>query len=198
MAFRKLTESETAALAANGCSAADWSAIDVAEGFSPDRVRQVAFSGTCRLGRFEKVFELPGGVRRPAGVYQATLHNMSVGDDALIANVRGYLANYDVGPDAVVVNVDRVYVDGPTAFGNGVEVAVLNETGGREVKIHEGLTAHEAYLEAIYRHRPVLVERLKGFADGFARARTADRGEIGDRGPTECGTPHEATSGMSS
>ena len=179
MAFRKLTESETAALAANGCSAADWSAIDVAEGFSPDRVRQVAFSGTCRLGRFEKVFELPGGVRRPAGVYQATLHNMSVGDDALIANVRGYLANYDVGPDAVVVNVDRVYVDGPTAFGNGVEVAVLNETGGREVKIHEGLTAHEAYLEAIYRHRPVLVERLKGFADGFARARTADRGEIG-------------------
>ena len=179
MEYRRLTETEIAALTANGCRAEDWSRLGVAEGFSPDRVRDVAFSGTCRLGRFTRDFALPGGVRKPAGVYRATLHDTTVGDEARIADVRGYIANYDIGEGALVVNVDRIYVDGPTAFGNGVEVAVLNETGGREVRMHEGLTAHEAYLEAIYRHRPRLVAKLKGFAEGVARARTSDRGLIG-------------------
>ena len=179
MEYRRLTETEIAALTANGCRAEDWSRLGVAEGFAPDRVRDVAFSGTCRLGRFTRDFALPGGVRKPAGVYRATLHDTTVGDEARIADVRGYIANYDIGEGALVVNVDRIYVDGPTAFGNGVEVAVLNETGGREVRMHEGLTAHEAYLEAIYRHRPRLVAKLKGFAEGVARARTSDRGLIG-------------------
>ena len=179
MIYRKLTEAEIAALEANGCRADDWSALDVADGFSPARVQDVAFSGACRLGRFEKDFAFAGGVRQPAGLYRATLHDVTVGDDVRIANVRSYLANYDIGPGALIANVDAIYVDGPSAFGNGVEVAVLNETGGREVKIHEGLTAHEAYLEAIYRHRPRLVEKLKGFADEIVRARTSARGTIG-------------------
>ena len=179
MSFRKLTESEISALKSNGCSAEDWAAVEVAEGFTADRVRDVSFSGVCRLGRFAKNFSFPGGVKKPAGLYQATLHNVTVGDDARIANVRSYLANYDIGAGALVMNVDKIYVDGPTAFGNGVEVSVLNETGGREVKIHEGLTAHEAYLEAIYRHRPALVAKLKGFADRFAASATSDRGTIG-------------------
>ncbi|MBQ1344878.1 MAG: DUF4954 family protein, partial [Kiritimatiellae bacterium] len=125
MEYRRLTETEIAALTANGCRAEDWSRLGVAEGFSPDRVRDVAFSGDCRLGRFTKDFALPGGVRKPAGVYRATLHDTTVGDEARIADVRGYIANYDIGEGALVVNVDRIYVDGPTAFGNGVEVAVL-------------------------------------------------------------------------
>ena len=39
------------------------------------------------------------------------------------------------------------------SFGNGTEVAVLNETGGRSVKIWDRLSAHEAYIIALYRHR---------------------------------------------
>ena len=58
-------------------------------------------------------------------------------------------------------------------------MSVLNETGGREVTIHDGLTAQEAYLEAMYRHRPALVARLKDFAKARAKERTSSRGTIG-------------------
>ena len=179
MSFRKLSASEIARMESVGCTAEDWALVEVADGFDAARVVDTAFSGRCRLGRFSKTFSFPGGVTKPSGVYNATLHNVTVGDDARVANVRSYIANYDIGPGAHVGNVDKIYVDGRSAFGNGVEVAVLNETGGREVAIHEGLTAHEAYLEAMYRHRPALVERLKGFARAFAEAASSDRGSIG-------------------
>ena len=160
MDYRRLTESEIARLVSAGCSAEDWGAIEVADGFDASRVAGTTFSGRCRLGRFAGEFKFPGGVRKPSGIYNATLHNVSVGDDARVANVRSYIANYDIGAGAHVGNVDKIYVEGRSSFGNGVEVAVLNETGGREVTIHEGLTAHEAYLEAMYRHRPALIEKL--------------------------------------
>ena len=177
--FRPVTPEEVAALESNGCTAEDWSRVLAKDGFDPSRVHDAAFSGTCRIGRFTRHFDLPGGVRKPAGIYRATLHNVTVGDDARLYNIRSYIANYDVGDGAHIGNVDKIYVDGDTSFGNGVEVSVLNETGGREVTIHDGLTAQEAYLEAMYRHRPALVARLKDFAKARAKERTASRGTIG-------------------
>ncbi len=179
MAYRQLTAHEIAALEAQGCSAEDWRAVEVAPDFDAATVRDTAFSGTCRLGAFRKTFTLPGGVRKPAGVYRATLHNVTVGDDCRISNVRSYIANYDVGAGALIGNVDKIYVEGETGFGNGVEVSVLNETGGREVTIHTALTAHEAYLEAMYRHRPQLVAALKRFAQAQTAAARSSRGMIG-------------------
>ena len=178
--YRALGGDEIAALEANGCEAEDWSRVLVAEGFDASRVRDASFSGDCRLGRFSKKFALPGGVVKPSGIFRATLHSVTVGDDVRLANVRSYIANYDIGAGAHIGNVDKIYVDGDTSFGNGVEVAVLNEVGGREVTIHDRLTAHEAYIEAMYRHRPVLVERLKGFARKRAAERRSSRGFIGE------------------
>ena len=174
-----------AALEANGCTAEDWSTVEVAAGFDPATVRNTHFSGVCRLGVFSKRFELPGGVTKPSGIYRATLHNVTVGNNARLSNIRSYIANYDIGEDAHIGNVDKIYVDGPTAFGNGVEVSVLNETGGREVTIHDALTAQEAYLEAIYRHRPRLIANLKRFAAQRAEERRSARGRIG-KGASIC------------
>lgn len=177
--FRPLSAGEIRVLADNGCTAEDWGAVTVAPGFDAATVRDTAFSGTCRLGAFRKTFVLPGGVRKPAGVYRATLHNVTVGDDCRLSNVRSYIANYDIGAGALIGNVDKIYVEGESSFGNGVEVSVMNETGGREVTIHAALTAHEAYLEAMYRHRPKLVAALKRFAQAKTDAARSSRGTIG-------------------
>ncbi|MGN0846301.1 MAG: DUF4954 family protein [Kiritimatiellia bacterium] len=167
------------ALEANGCTAENWSNVSFAEGFDPATVRDAHFSGVCRIGVFNRRFELPGGVSKPAGIYRATLHNVTVGDNARLSNIRSYIANYDIGAGAHIGNVDKIYVDGETSFGNGVEVSVLNETGGREVAIHDRLTAQEAYLEAMYRHRPKLIRNLKAFAARCAEERRGTRGVIG-------------------
>ncbi len=177
--FRRLNPAEISLLERNGCSSEDWNKLEVTDGFDAARVHDVVFSGVCRIGAFRRSYEFPGGVSRPSGIYHATLHNVTVGDDCRLSNIRSYIANYDIGAGTHIGNVDKIYVDGESCFGNGVEVSVLNETGGREVTIHTRLTAHEAYLEAMYRHRPKLVAALKRFAKERADAVRSSRGHIG-------------------
>ena len=115
----------------NGCNCTDWDQVSVKEGFDPRHVKDSRFSGTINLGIFEKEFTLPGGLKKHAGVNRAVLHNCSIGDNVVIENVQNYIANYTIGDNCFIQNVDVILVDGMTTFGNGVQVNVLNETGGR-------------------------------------------------------------------
>ena len=178
--MRALTEAEITRLEAQGCTAEDWSLIRIADEQSLKYIRHSRFSGEITIGSFQKSFEMPGGIHKHTGIFNATLHNVTIGDDCCIENIKNYIANYDIANDCFIENVDIILCDGPSSFGNGVEVAVLNETGGREVTIHDGLTAHEAYLEAFYRHRPDLIAALKRFAAKRVEQRTSDRGTIGE------------------
>ncbi|HCP57545.1 MAG TPA: DUF4954 domain-containing protein, partial [Alistipes obesi] len=72
--------------------------------------------------------------------------------------------NYDIGARTLVEEVVRLECRGESAFGNGTEVAVMNENGGRTVRIYSGLTAQIAYMAAVYRHRPALVAALDRMA----------------------------------
>ena len=177
--FRFLTDAEIDFLRANSCIADDWSRVWVKDGFNPKRVFQCRFSGIVRLGNFEGTFTLPGGIVKKAGVRYATLHNVTVGDDSCIENIHNYIANYEIGHHTYIKNVSLIYMDGPSSFGNGVEVSVLNETGGREVPIHERLSAHEAYIMTLYRHRPQLISAMKSIAEDWKRSRTSSAGSIG-------------------
>ena len=105
MEYRKLTNEEIAALKEQMCIAEDWSTIEVTSGFSTEYVRYARFSGTVRIGAFNKVFELAGGIRKHSGLYDVTLHNVTVGDDCCIENVKNYIANYEIGRNAPVDSV---------------------------------------------------------------------------------------------
>ncbi len=180
MNYRQLTNDEIARLQAQSCLADDWERVSVAEGFTTDYVHHTRFSGDVRLGVFEGEFTLPGGIKKHSALRHVTLHNVTVGNNCCIENIQNYIANYEIGDDTFIENVDRILVEGTSTFGNGVEVAVLNETGGREVAINDKLSAHIAYIMALYRHRPVLTARLKEITDFYARKHASDRGRIGD------------------
>ena len=177
--MRKLTPQEIHQLEAQGCTCDEWQRISIDDAASLKYIRHARFSGDISIGRFSKSFDMPGGMHKHTGIFHATLHNVTIGNDCCIENIKNYIANYDIADDCFIENVDIILCDGPTAFGNGVEVAVLNETGGREVTIHDGLTAHEAYIETFYRHRPELIARIKAFAARRTAERTAERGTIG-------------------
>ena len=176
--YRRLTADEISVLESQMCSAADWNDVEVSEGFLPEYVWTTRFSGRVKLGKFTRVFEMPGGIRKHSGVYHTTLHNVSVGDDCYIENVKNYIANYDIGHDSFIENVDIILTDGRSSFGNGVEVSVLNETGGREVMIHDRLSAHQAYFMALYRHRPELVSALKKVVSDYVESVSSETGTI--------------------
>ena len=179
MNHRPLTTEEIELLESRGCKAEDWSTVETSHPESLKYIRNVRFSGYVRFGRFAAAFVLPGGLRKHSGLRDATLHNVTIGDDTLVENVTDYIANYDIGHDSYIENVDLVFADGKCTFGNGVEVSVLSETGGREVKIYDRLSAQTAYVLAMYRHRPALIARLNGLIDKYAADHSAERGYIG-------------------
>ncbi len=177
--YRKLTSAEVSVLKSQMCTATDWNAIEVAEGFEAKYVRHCRFSGEIRIGKFIKEFSLPGGMRKHSGIYYATLHNVTVSDDCCIENVKNYIANYYIGENTFIENVDIIITDGPSSFGNGVEVAVLNETGGREVAIYDRLSAQTAYIMALYRHRPEVISKLREMIALHVESVTSSTGYIG-------------------
>lgn len=180
MNYRSLTSAEIAQLEAQGCEARNWSEVEVAENFNPQYVRNTNFSGHNRLGVFGKEIMLPGGLMIHSGIYNATLHNCEVGNDAHLYNIHNYIANYHIGANTCIENVNAILVDGKTAFGNGVRVPVMNEGGGREIPIFNELSASLAYILTLYRHRPQMIHALEQMIDAYAEALASDHGYIGD------------------
>ena len=180
MEYRQLTTQEIEQLKSQGCSAEDWSRVLVAEEFNPKYVRFSRFSGDIRLGVFEAGFDMAGGVHKHSGLYNTTLHNVQVGNNTCIEDISNYIANYHIGDNSFIGNIDSIIVDGSTTFGNGVEAAVLNETGGREVPIYDRLSAQQAYILALYRHRPALVDKIKSLINAYIDSVRSDFGVIGN------------------
>ena len=177
--FRKLTQDEIESLERQMCSATDWNTIEVAQDFSPEHIKYARFSGRVRLGSFRKEFSLAGGMVKHSGIYYASLHNVTVGDDCCIENVKNYIANYTIGNGSFIENVDIILADGISTFGNGVEVSVLNETGGCEVMMYDHLSAQLAFMMAFYRHRPSLLSNLRRMIGQYVRSVQSSVGTIG-------------------
>ena len=178
--YRSLTTEEIKQLEAQSCSASDWNTVWVHQEFNPVYVSHARFSGNVRLGQFNGEFRLAGGMVKHSGLCYVTLHNVTVGDDCCIENVKNYIANYEIGNHVFIENVDIILVDQRSTFGNGVEVSVINETGGREVMIHNLLSAHQAYIMSQYRHRPILIERMRQMITSYAKTQESDTGYIGN------------------
>ena len=178
--LRNLRPDEIATLRSQACRADDWNQVWVPEVFDIEYVNHVRFSGVVKLGAFRKIFTLPGGLVKHSGLRHVTLHNCTLGDNVLIENVQNYIANYRIGDDCFIQNINVMLVEGKATFGNNVEVSVLNETGGREVPIYDGLSASLAYIIALYRHRPALIHRLQAMIADFADLQTGSYGFIGN------------------
>ena len=178
--YRSLTSAEIAQLEAQGCSATNWAEVEVAEAFDAQYVHHTRFSGHNRLGAFHREIAMPGGLKVHAGIYNATLHNCEVGDDAHLYNIHNYIANYRIGRETCIENVNAILVDGKTTFGNGVRVPVMNEGGGREIPIFNELSASLAYILTLYRHRPQMIHEVERLVDAYAEEQASETGYIGE------------------
>jgi len=177
--YRPLEDEEIGQLLQQGCSSTDWRLVKVSEDFIPDNIQNSKFTGHIRLNSFNQTVQLIGGITFNAGIYNAWLHNCEVGKNALIHNVRSYIANYNIGEGVIIHNITTLAVDGETTFGNGVRVEAVNEGGGREITMYDHLSAHVAYMMALYRHYPKLVASLIEMADNYADFVKSNTGTIG-------------------
>jgi hypothetical protein len=177
--LHSLVESDIAILKSNGCICSDWTRILVMDGFDPAKFQNVSFSGDITLGAFNsKITENPG-VEIPTGVINAQLHNCFVGSNVLIKNIGDYIANYSIEDNVIIIDCSKIFTEGLTSFGNGIEVSVMDETGGRAVKMWDRLSSHEAYISAFYRHRGKVTKAINKLADNYSAEVTSGKGVIG-------------------
>lgn len=177
--YRSLFETEIEQLRQQGCTANDWTDLLIHPETRLDFIHNVHFHGWNKIGLLQSEHHLSGGISFHSGIYNATLHQTIIGNNVLILNNSGYISNYEIEDDCVLIDTCIVSTENPTSFGQGTEIAVLNETGGREIIIHDKLSSHEAYLQAMYRHDSSLINRLRSMAEEYVKSKLHSRGIIG-------------------
>lgn len=108
MAYRSLTEEEINVLDDNGCWAENWDNVKVSDDFAPKYMRHVMLYGDVAIGSFEKNIEVSPGFLKHSGICNATLRNVSVGDNCLIENIGNYINNYTIGNGCYISNVSTM------------------------------------------------------------------------------------------
>lgn len=178
--YRPLSTQEIATLERQHCKASDWNLIQVKDGFDVTRLESVSFIGSNTIGNFSTSTTTSEGLVLPNGIYHATLQNCIVDDEVLIYNIERAIVNCHIEHHAVVLNCDSIACVGTSSFGCGTTVSVLNETGGREVKLCPELTAQVAYLLAFYRHDEALIQAINHAIDVQTERHQSDTLTIGE------------------
>ncbi|MCF6237465.1 MAG: DUF4954 family protein, partial [Candidatus Marinimicrobia bacterium] len=91
--YLPLTPEAIKILKKNGCWSRHWDKVMVSRGFDPTRIAGTIFRGKVRIGRLDGHFIPMDGIRRYAGIFDANLHNVSIGDNCHISNIKGWLSN---------------------------------------------------------------------------------------------------------
>ncbi|MBI3828500.1 MAG: DUF4954 family protein [Planctomycetes bacterium] len=171
--YRALKADEIKALEAQGNGASDWSKVLVAQAFKPSKVVGCWFSGTVNLGAFGESVSVEKGVQMGSGVFRSDLNNVTVGDHALVNGV-SVLANCVIGPGAVVLNCGTVGATGETSFGNGIELPIAIETGGRETQVYAEISVEVAAAIAGNRKDKAQLDAYKKAVEEYtAKAKSA-------------------------
>ena len=178
MSHRPLNNSEKTALQNQGCFSSDWSKIEVTDSFSTDFVHQVRFMGTVKLGSLGGTVMTSKGESSTSGLYNCKIENCEIGNDVQLDNVQ-LVKNYRIMDQVILENVQSISVSASSTFGNGFEIEVLNEGGGRELKIFDRLSAQLAYILVSYRHNPALIDSINRMISDYAEKCSSDTGSIG-------------------
>ena len=122
--YRPLTLDEVDILENNNCWAEDWTRVRVAPTFKPYSFHRVMFYGDIRLGSFDKFVEVTKGFMKHSGINDATLRNVTVGNDCLIEKIGNYINNYTIGNVCYISNVCTIETTDDATYGEGSVISV--------------------------------------------------------------------------
>ncbi len=180
MEYRQLDEKEIRQLEDNNCWAEDWQRVMVADDFTPNAVRNVTFYGNVKLGSFDKSIEVSKTFMRRTGVYNATLRNVTIGNNSLVENVGNYINNYVIGSDCYISNICTMETTEGATYGEGNIISVLNEVGEGNVVSYHGLTSQIAALMVRHAGNNAFRTAIRRLVAEYIQRTTPDTGTIGN------------------
>lgn len=179
MTYRNLKEQEILILEGNSCWAEDWARVKVAEDFMPNYFHRVMFYGDILLGTFDKCIEVSPGFVKHSGINDATLRNVTVGDNCLIEKIGNYINNYTIGHDCHISNVCTIETTEKATYGEGSLISVLNEVGDGNVYLFRTLNSQLAALMVKYASDKELRDTISRLVKEEVRNTKPERGTIG-------------------
>lgn len=178
MDYRQLTEQEIIVLENNSCWSEDWTHVKVAENFKPNFFHRVMFYGDIYLGNFEKSVEVSKGFVKHAGINNATLRNVIVGDNCLIENIGNYINNYTIGSDCYISNICTLETTEGATYGQGNLISVLNEVGDGNLILFNDLNSQfAAFMVNHFANKP-LKDAIRRLINEKIQRTLPDRGTI--------------------
>ena len=178
--YRQLTSEEVLILKENSCWAEDWSRVVVADGFLPNFFHRVMFYGDIQLGTFDKQVEVSSGFTKHAGINDATLRNVTVGDNCLIEKVGNFINNYTIGTDCYISNICTMETTEGATYGEGHLVSVLNEMGDGNVILFTELNSQLAAFMVKHFNDRQLKETIHRMVKEDVKLTNPERGTIGN------------------
>ncbi len=177
---RPLTSDEIEVLKHNGCWAEDWTSINVAENFNPNYMHRVMLYGEVNIGSFDKNVEVSQGFVKHSGINNATLRNVTIGDDCLIENIGNFINNYTIGDDCYISNLATMETTEGATYGEGNLVSVLNEMGEGNVILFSDLNSQLAAFMVKHFSDKEIKERIRQLIKKDIDNKMPDRGQIGN------------------
>ena len=178
--YRPLTSEEIEELKSNDCWAEDWTSVNVAEDFKPNFMHRVMLYGEVNIGAFNKNVEVSQGFVKHAGINNATLRNVTIGDDCLIENVGNYVNNYTIGDDCYISNISTLETTEGATYGEGNLVSVLNEVGEGNVILFSDLNSQLAAFMVKHFSDKELKEKIRQLIKTDIDNKMPERGQIGN------------------
>lgn len=142
--MRQLTDEEITILEDRSCWAEDWTNVHVSEDFKPNYMHRVMLYGQINIGAFDKNIEVSRGFLKHSGINNATLRNVTVGDNCLIENIGSFINSYTIGDDCHISNVSSMETTEGATYGEGNLISVLNEVGDGNVILFSDLNSQFA------------------------------------------------------
>ena len=177
--YRPLTSEEIEVLKSNDCWAEDWTSINVSEDFKPNFMHRVMLYGEVNIGAFNKNVEVSQGFVKHSGINNATLRNVTIGDDCLIENVGNFINNYTIGDDCYISNISTMETTEGATFGEGNLVSVLNEVGEGNVILFSDLNSQLAAFMVKHFSDKELKENIRQLIKTDIENKAPERGQIG-------------------
>ena len=178
--YRPLTSEEIEVLKSNDCWAEDWTSVNVAEDFKPNFMHRVMLYGEVNIGAFNKNVEVSQGFVKHAGINNATLRNVTIGDDCLIENVGNFINNYTIGDDCYISNISTMETTEGATYGEGNLVSVLNEVGEGNVILFSDLNSQLAAFMVKHFSDKELKEKIRQLIKTDIDNKMPERGQIGN------------------
>ena len=142
--MRQLSDEEIRILEDRNCWAEDWTNVHVSDDFKPNYMHRVMLYGEVSIGDFDKNIEVSRGFMKHSGINNATLRNVTIGDNCLIENIGGFINNYTIGDDCYISNVNAMETTDGATYGEGNLISVLNEVGDGNVILFSDLNSQFA------------------------------------------------------